>query len=156
LRRDEMRPQWRHSWGVTREAYLPDHVLPDSPLPVLRAKTNLHRGSIFDLPERNWDAATMFFCAESITGRRDEFEAACAAYARCVKGGGTLAAAFLVGTSRYVIADRPFPILCLSAEEIENTFSRHATNIRAERIGIVDREIRSGYSGFVFLSGVAR
>jgi hypothetical protein len=61
-----------------------------------------------------------------------------------------------LGTSRYVIADRPFPILCLSAEEIENTFSRHATNIRAERIGIVDREIRSGYSGFVFLSGAAR
>lgn len=156
LRRNEMRPQWRHSWGVTREAYLPDHVLPDNPLPVLRAKTTLHQGSIFELPERNWDAATMFFCAESITGRRDEFEAACAAYAQCVRAGGTLAAAFLVGNSRYVIANRPFPILCLSAEEIESTFARHAANVRAERIGIVDREIRSGYSGFVFLSGAAR
>jgi hypothetical protein len=113
----------------------------------------LHRGSIFELPERNWDAALMFFCAESITGRRDEFEAACAAYAQCVRRGGTLAAAFLVGTSRYIIADRPFPILCLSAEEIEGTFARHATDIEAERIGIVEREIRSGYSGFVFLTG---
>ena len=91
-----------------------------------------------------------------ITGRRDEFEAACAAYAQCVRRGGTLAAAFLVGTSRYIIADRPFPILCLSAEEIEGTFARHATDIEAERIGIVEREIRSGYSGFVFLTGVAR
>jgi len=156
LGQSEMRPQWRHSWGVTREAYLPEHVLPENPLPVLRAKTTLHQGSIFELPERNWDAATMFFCAESITERHDEFEAACAAYARCVKRGGTLAAAFLVGTSRYVIADRQFPILCLSAESIESNFARHATDIKAERIGIVDREIRSGYSGFVFLTGIAR
>lgn len=43
------------------------------------------QGSIFDLPERTWDAATMFFCAESITEHQDEFEAACAAFARCVK-----------------------------------------------------------------------
>jgi hypothetical protein len=108
------------------------------------------------LPERNWDAATMFFCAESITGRRDEFEAACAAYARCVKLGGTLAAAFLVGTSRYIIAGHQFPILSLSAKEIESNFARHATDIKAERIGMVDREIRSGYSGLIFLTGVAR
>lgn len=156
LARDDMRPQWQHSWTVTREAYLPDHVLPENPLPVLRAKTALHQGSIFELPERSWDAGTMFFCAESITGRQEEFEAACAAYARSVKSGGTLAAAFLVGTSRYVISDRQFPILCLSAGAIESTFARYARDIKAERIGMVDREIRSGYSGFVFLTGIAR
>jgi hypothetical protein len=156
LARDDMRPQWQHSWAVTREAHLPDFVLPENPLPILRAKTALHRGSIFELPERRWDAGTMFFCAESITGRQDEFDTACAAYARCVKPGGTLAAAFLVGTSRYVISGRQFPILCLTAEAIESTFARHATDIQAERIGLVDREIRSGYSGFVFLTGIAR
>jgi hypothetical protein len=156
LARDEMRPQWQHSWQVTREAYLPEYSLPASPMPLLRARTTLHQGSIFDLPRNAWDAATMFFCAESITGRLDEFEAACASYARCVKRGGTLAAAFLVGSSRYVIAERQFPILCLSAEAIEKTFARHATRIRAEKIGIVGREIRSGYSGFIFLTGTAR
>jgi hypothetical protein len=156
LERDEMRPQWRHFWTIAREAYLPEFALPENPLPVLRAKAKLCRRSIFDLPERNWDAATMFFCAESITARQDEFEAACASYARCVRPGGALAAAFLVGTSRYVIADRQFPILPLSAEAIESQFARHATNVRAERIGIVDQEIRSGYAGFIFLTGAAR
>lgn len=154
--RSKMRRQWRHFWGVTREAYLPEHVLPENPMPILRAKTTITQGSIFDLPERNWDAATMFFCAESITGRHDEFEAACAAYARCVKRGGMLAAAFLSGSARYIIAGRPFPILSLSAELIESNFARHATDMKAERIGIVEREIRSGYSGFVFLTGIAR
>ena len=156
LARSDMRRQWLHSWGITREAYLPEYVLPGNPLPILRAKTTIHQSSIFDLAERRWDAGTMFFCAESITGRQEEFEAACAAYARSVKAGGTLAAAFLVGSSRYVIAGSQFPILCLSAEAIEDTFARHATEVMAEKIGMVDQEIRSGYSGFVFLTGIAR
>jgi SAM-dependent methyltransferase len=156
LRRDEMRSQCRHFWNVTREAYQPEYALPEDPMPALRAKSVVRRGSIFELPERTWDAATMFFCAESITEREDEFEAACAAYARCVKPGGTLAAAFLVRSAGYVVADRPFPVLCLSAEKIESVFARHAGAIKAERIGIREREIRSGYSGFIFLTGTAR
>jgi hypothetical protein len=139
LARGDMRPQWQHSWRVTREAYLPEYVLPENPLPVLRAKTDVLQGSIFELLERRWDAATMFFCAEAITGRQDEFEAACAAYARCVKQGGMLAAAFLVGT-RYVIADRQFPILCLSPESIE----RHVRASRDRHKGRENRHRRPG------------
>jgi hypothetical protein len=156
MRRDEMRSQWRHFWGVTREAYQPEWRLPEDPMPILRAKTVVRQGSIFDLPERTWDAATMFFCAESITERQDEFEAACSAYANCVKPGGALVAAFLVRSAGYTVADRRFPALCLSAESIEKVFARHANSIKAETIGILEREIRSGYSGFVFLTGIAR
>ena len=153
---DEMRPQWRHFWPVAREAYGPDYALPDNPMPLLREKCVLTQGSVYALPERNWDAATMFFCAESITEREDEFEAACASFARCVKPGGALIAAFLVRSAGYVVAERPFPVLSLSEESIEATFARHADCITAARIGIVEREIRSGYSGFVFLTGIAR
>ncbi len=156
LERDEMRFQWRHFWAVAREAYQPEWRLPEDPMPQLRTRAFIRQGSIFDLPERTWDAATMFFCAESITERQDEFEAACVAFARCVKPGGALVAAFLVRSSGYVVADRPFPVLALSAESIESLFGRHADGVKAERIGIVEREIRSGYAGFVFLTGIAR
>lgn len=156
LERAEMRPQWQHFWSVTREVYRPAFDLPHNPMPMLRSKTVVRQGSIFDLPERAWDAATMFFCAESITGRQDEFEAACASFARCVKQGGALMAAFLVRSPGYIVADRPFPCLSLSAEAIEGVFARHAARIGTEKIGIVEREIRSGYSGFVFLTGNAR
>lgn len=156
MQHDEMRPQWCHFWRVTREAYQSDYPLPDNPIPELRAKTTVRQGSIFDMPERMWDVATMFFCAESITGRQDEFEAACSAYARSVKKGGTLMAAFLVRSKGYVVADRPFPVLNISAEAIKPVFARHASDLKAEMIGIVEREIRSGYSGFVFLTGTAR
>jgi NNMT/PNMT/TEMT family len=152
---DAMRPQWRHFWGVTRRAYGPGHGLAENPMSALRAKTEVLQGSIFDLPERRWDVATMFFCAESITERRDEFERACSAYARSAKQGGALIAAFLVRSAGYVVADRPFPVLSLSVETIEEVFSRHAVAMKAEQIGIREREIRSGYSGFVFLTGIA-
>ena len=97
----------------------------------------------------------MFFCAESITERHNEFEAACASFARCVRPGGALIAAFLVRSSGYEVAGRKFPVLGLSAESVESAFSALAVNVKAERIGIVPREIRSGYSGFVLLTGAA-
>lgn len=156
LRRQEMRPQWRHFWNVARAAYLPEYRLPEDPMPLLRAKSVFRRGSIFDLPERRWDAATMFFCAESITERQDEFEAACAAYARCVKQGGALIAAFLAHSAGYVVKESRFPALSLSAETITSVFARHADGLKVEAIGIVERQVRSGYSGLVFLTGTSR
>jgi hypothetical protein len=45
-------------------------------------------------------------------------------------------------------------VLQLSAESIERVFAQHAHSIKAERIGIVQREIRSGCAGFVFLTGI--
>ena len=69
-----------------------------------------------------------------------------------MKPGGALIAAFLVRSGGY--ADRPFPALNLSIETIEEVFSRHVDKMKAEQIGIREWEIRSGYSGFVFLTGI--
>ena len=96
----------------------------------------------------------MFFCAESIT-ERTAFEAACIRFARCVRPGGALIAAFLVGSSGYQVAERPFPVLNVSEADILSVFADVSTDIRTEPIGIVEREIRSGYSGFVFLTATA-
>jgi hypothetical protein len=155
LANDQMRPQWQHFWGVTREAYGPAWALPENPIGALKSKVNLNQGSVFEMPERRWDAATMFFCAESITANREEFEAACGSFARCVRQGGALIAAFLVRSNGYVVGDRPFPSLDLSAESITEVFARHATGLQTATIGIVERHIRSGYCGFIFLSGTA-
>jgi hypothetical protein len=155
LQKPEMRPQWQHFWAVVRRAYGPNWDLPDDPIQALEPKVILEQGSVFEMPERRWDAATMFFCAESITADYDEFEAACQSYARCVKRGGALIAAFLVRSGGYMVGDRPFPSLDLSPESIGNTFSRFATDLSATTIGIVERHIRSGYCGFILMSGTA-
>jgi hypothetical protein len=46
--------------------------------------------------------------------------------------------------------------LNLTPDPIESVFAAHARDVAAEQIGIVEREIRSGYSGFIFLTGIAR
>ncbi len=155
LRRDTLRPQWRHFWDVARMAHA-DPSLPDNPLPALKAISDVRQGSVFDLPRAEWDAATMFFCAESITERHDEFEEACASFARCVKTGGAVVGAFLVRSGGYVVAERPFPVLHISSDSIAATFGKHATHVKADHIGIVEREIRSGYAGFILLTGKAK
>ena len=64
-----LRPQWQHFWQQVKAAHSLDGanaspMLPHDPLPPLVQRTRLLRGSIFDLPPRTFDAATMFFCAE--------------------------------------------------------------------------------------------
>lgn len=153
--RDVMRPQWRHFWNIAREAYLPEIHLPEDPIPLLRERCHLQRASIFDLPARQWQAATMFYCAESITERQDEFEAACAAFARCVRQGGTLAAAFLARSTGYAVNESSYPALSLSVESTVHAFAPYADGLKAEAVAR-DHQVRSGYSGFIFLTGRAR
>jgi len=149
------RPEWQHFWKVAVDAYGSGYDLPDNPMPTLRQRVSVEQGSVFDLPERQWDAATMFFCAESITRERSAFEAACVRFARCVRPGGALVAAFLAGSSGYTVAETTFPALQLSEADIREVFASISTEQRTEKIGIVAREIRSGYSGMVFLSAKA-
>lgn len=155
LSKDTLRPQWQHFWDIARASAFNPESLPQNPLPAMRQMTSIVKGSIFDLPKANWDAATMFFCAESITGRRDEFEAACNAFASCVRSGGTLAAAFLVRSSGYEVGGRRFPAINLSVEDIEAVFRRLASDVRIEPVGLVSQEVRSGYSGALFLTARA-
>lgn len=155
LERDDLRPQWHHFWSIVREAYASERDLPADPVPQLRARCEVRQGSIFDLPQAAWDGATMFFCAESITRRQDEFDAACAAFARAVRPGGTLAAAFLARSEGYRVSDQMFPAVNLTPEAVEHTFSGHATAIATRAVGIVDREVRSGYTGIIFLTAEA-
>jgi NNMT/PNMT/TEMT family len=154
LQRSSLRPQWRHFWNISRAAYGAEWRLPEDPTDVLREKCSLIKASIFELPKGRFDAATMFFCAESMTARRDEFEAAMGAFAGCVKPGGTLAAAFLVQSDGYEVSGRRFPALRVSPQEIEAVLGRFAAQIRTVPIGIVDAQIRSGYAGCAFLTAV--
>jgi hypothetical protein len=149
------RPQWQHFWKVAADAYGPLYDLPRNPMSMLRQKATIERGSVYDLPERRWDAATMFFCAESITQKYAEFEAACVRFARAVRPGGSLIAAFLAGSSGYGVADRPFPALKISDTDIRTVFAPVSSEARTVNIGISANQIRGGYSGMVFLTAKA-
>jgi hypothetical protein len=148
-----LRPPWTHFWEVARSAH---GAGPEDPMAPLAASTEVCQGSIYELPARRWDAATMFFCAESITERQDEFERACAAFAGAVRPGGVLAAAFLAGSRGYRVGEEDFPALSVGVTELERAFAAHAREIRVTPIGARTEEIRSGYTGMLFLTARAR
>src|SRR5262249_53460844 len=108
-----LRGPWTHFWEVAGGGAT------TNPIAALSAQTDIVQGSIFDLPARRWDAATMFFCAESITEQQQEFERACAAYAQCVRPGGVLAAAFLAGSRGYRVAEVDYPAVSVTPTTLE-------------------------------------
>ena len=106
LRRDDMRPQWRHFWDVTRDAYGPEWRLPENPISLLR-----RRGSQTGIDLRP---------SRAHMGRRDHVLLRRVHYrtARRVRGGlrelrtvreagGALIAAFLVRSAGYVVCRPP-------------------------------------------------
>lgn len=155
LQLERLREPWPHFWSLVREGYAPEQ-LEDDPTSPLRLRANVVEGSIFDLPKARWDAATMFFCAESITEQQSEFERACAALAQSVRTGGVLAAAFLAGSKGYVVADTAFPALAITEESLRAAFAPYTSQIAITPIGLVEEEIRSGYSGMFFLEARAK
>lgn len=156
-----LRPQWHHFWRQVKAAHTSDGenkslMLPHDPLPLLTQRVRIVRGSIFDLPRHAHDAATMFFCAESITSCPSEFESALAAFVSTVRPGGVIAAAFLAGSSGYAVSGRRYPAVKLDAAQIEKILHARLATIDVTPIGISLQEIRSGYTGAVFVSGKTR
>jgi hypothetical protein len=156
LTNPELRPPWTHFWEVVLGAYDPARAAIAHPLAALAEKTEVLQGSIFDLPQAQWDCATMFFCAESITARQEEFELACAAYAKAVRPGGVLAAAFLAGSRGYRVGEEDFPAVYIGAKELEHAFEGFVDDLDMTVIGARNEEIRSGYSGMIFLTARVR
>lgn len=151
-----LREPWTHFWDVARSAHDPQRAAIDAPIQALNTKAEIVQGSIFDLPAREWDAATMFFCAESITERLDEFARACTAFAGAVRPGGVLAAAFLAGSRGYQVGDENYPAVAVTPSVLEETFAALAHDIVVTPIGDRAEEIRSGYSGMLFLTARVR
>jgi hypothetical protein len=150
--RSALRPQWMRFW----QAIAPVYGLEDFDLPQrLRAALAVQQGSIFDLPAQRFDAATMFFCAESITHVPDEFASACKCFARSVRSGGALVAAFLAGSGGYQVGGVAYPAVPVTEAIIAAIFAPLVQQLSVETIGLSATEVRSGYSGMVFLSATA-
>jgi hypothetical protein len=64
-----------------------------------------------------------------------------------------IAAAFLVGSSGYEVAGRRDPAINLGVDEIRARLDQYLATMDATPIGLCEKEIRSGYSGALFVAG---
>jgi SAM-dependent methyltransferase len=148
-----LRPVWQAFWEIVRDLYA--EPLPPTPQALLRSRLTQTLGSVFDLPHNHWDAASMFFCAESITNSMDEFERALLAWARCVKPGGRLVAAFMENSLGYTVGDRSYPAMCLTREALAAAISPLLSDAVFTYVARPPSG-REGYTGMVFAHGRAR
>lgn len=146
-------PTWTPYWTVVRDVH--GDALPESPFPMLRDKVEVHPTSIFDLDEDAYDAASMFFCAESITQSQEAFERALYRWAACVRPGGLLVAAFMVGSRGYQTGAAQFPAVKLSETELRSSVSALVDNPTFHSVPRMQNR-RSGYESILFVSARAR
>lgn len=152
---EELPSRWGEFWRTLCSA-APEIYGGMTPLEALALLVELRQASIFDLPERSWDAATMFFVAESITADMTEFREACRRCARAVRPGGVLAAAFMERSTGYSTGDIKFPAVSVSVGEIASAFADEVDSISIERVPDGGDLVRTGYDGMLFLTATVR
>ncbi|WP_157751219.1 SCO2525 family SAM-dependent methyltransferase [Actinoplanes derwentensis] len=144
------RPSWGQFWKAVssgRAAY----QLIQKPADVLQDRTTVVRGNIFDLKPGLYDLGTMFFVAESITTRTDEFRRAARLFVNSLKPGAPFAAAFMRDSSGYFVAGKHFPACSVSDADVERALAPFARNLNI--VMVESNDLRDGYGGMMVATG---
>lgn len=125
----------------------------DKPRLLLGQRAQVEAGSIFQLPREKWDLGTMFFVAESISEREEEFMAAVRSFIGTLRPGAPFAAGFMENSTGYQVGSHDFP-----AVEIRDTHVKDSLRSLAEirppiRLEAGDDPIRTGYTGMILVCG---
>jgi hypothetical protein len=145
-------PQWRDFWAQLSR--MSDAYEGYDPEPGLKERAEWPvQASVFDLPEAQWDLATMFFVAESITGLMNEFEFATQCFVRAVKPGGVFAAAFMERSDGYQVGSRWFPAVDIGEGDVARALRGVAEDVKIHTFRPHEK-VREGYLGALLATGV--
>jgi NNMT/PNMT/TEMT family len=145
---------WRRFWNLIEETQAGSLEVDDA-WRAFREKTTIHQGSIFELPRSKWAAATMFFCAESLTEDVDEFELACRCFARSVVPDGLMVAAFMENSKGYEVNGKTFPAVPVDRAAVLKAFDGLAHIVDVRRIDAKEYGVRLGYTGMIYIEARA-
>jgi hypothetical protein len=135
----------------------------------LARTAKVERGSLFNLPKlgRSFDIGTMFFVAESITDKTEEFYAAIDAFVGSLVPGAPFAAAFMRNSNGYVVDDQAFPALRIDEHDVLGYLKNidpavvvETVDPRGQFVNVEDRAdsvptraLRHGYDGMILALG---
>jgi hypothetical protein len=143
---------WDEFWAVYRARRAYAQVM--DPRVALAKRATVHRGSVFDLPERAWDMGTMFFVACSISTDMAEFDRAVESFVRSLKAGAPFAAAFMKNSEGYWVDGVFFPAVSISADDVSRSVASFAYDVAIHEIE-TDNPLRPGYEGMLLAVGRA-
>ena len=145
------KPSWkREFWPVIAGARGPYQKIND-PLDLLASCAEVTKGNIFELRPNQYNLGTMFFVAESITTRVDEFRRATLQFVNSLKPGAPYAAAFMCRSQGYFVGSTFFPACSISVDDVRSCLAPVA---RIRDIETVESHgLRDGYEGMIVATG---
>ncbi|MBL7261663.1 SCO2525 family SAM-dependent methyltransferase [Paractinoplanes lichenicola] len=141
---------WREFWDKIASGR-PEYQPIRNPLGVLHDRAVVEKGSVFSMAPDRYDLGTMFFVAESITTRTDEFQRAARNFVRVLRPGAPFAAAFMRDSSGYVVKGQFFPACSIGPEDVEKALAPVARNVDIEMVE--SNDLREGYGGMMVATG---
>jgi hypothetical protein len=125
------------------------------PRRALAKRVWVEQGSIFDLPKSSWDIGTMFFVAESLTAKQEEFELATRRFIEALRPDAPFAAAFMENSVGYDVGSIQFPAVAITVADVRSCLDGIASQLTVDRIDAGSDPVRTGYSGMIFALGRA-
>jgi hypothetical protein len=146
----EPRKSWLDFWYEAARDRYPYQPISD-PLDMLRQRARVSRGNVLALEADRYDIGTMFFVAESITTRTDEFRRALRQFVRSLRSGAPFAAAFMRDSSGYYVDGVRFPACSVEERDVKAAL---APVSRYLKISVVESDdLREGYCGMMVATG---
>lgn len=144
--------EWDPYWE--RLAQSPPWRAVDNPRQALQRCARPVLADLFALPERHWDIGTMFFVACSISGQLGEFDQAVRCFLRCLRPDAPFAAAFMIESEGYEVADVAFPAVSVRVDDVRSAMAAAAYNLEIHSITTASPH-RDGFDGMVLVVGRA-
>ena len=146
-------PSWWQFWSRI-SAGRRSHSAIKQPFDLLSSRARVVKGNIFSLRPNQFDIGTMFFVAESITTRDDEFERAAQSFVNSLRPRAPFAAAFMRDSSGYWVGGQSFPACSVSESDVERALGPVATDVTIRTVESSD--LRDGYCGMMVATGHKR
>lgn len=145
---------WSGFWSLLQVSPLYAKRVAD-PRDALALKVEVLPGSVFELgkDERRWDIGTMFFVAESITVKRDEFTSAIHCFLSALRPGAPFFIAFMENSLGYEVGEVKYPAVAVDREDVVESLAGRADGVTVVRINAGKDKFREGYSGMVVAYG---
>ncbi len=125
-----------------------------NPFDLLSRRAKVVKGNIFSLRPGQFDIGTMFFVAESITTRDDEFIRATQSFVNSLVPQAPFAAAFMRNSSGYRVGNRTFPACSVDERDVRRALEPVAQDVRIETVD--SKDLRDGYCGMMVATGRKR
>jgi len=145
-------PTWDRYWDIlaARRAY--DQV--EDPRAELRERARVVKGNLFHLGRAESQLGTMFFVAESISEKRNEFKLAVHRFIGSLTAGAPFAAAFMENSKGYDVGSVRFPAVAVTRTDVEHCLSPLAHDLKIHSISREGHR-RDGYTGMILALGRA-